>query len=178
MLKPIRWTSVLTFLSLLGTPGILQAQTSPLQAQQTALNQEICAQNWLAAFHQTNAILATPQLPPDYQGQITKLRTQLVELHNSRAVFSSIPGCAGGTGAATTSSTGSRVNWNNAQTDLDAGKYDPGVNIYYGQRYGGGSSSGGSYSGGSGNCDTPGQTDSIERRCGGRAASVRPGGRR
>ncbi|HEY9909379.1 MAG TPA: hypothetical protein V6D18_17450, partial [Thermosynechococcaceae cyanobacterium] len=118
-----------------------------------------------------------PQLPPDYQGQITQLRAKLVNLHNTKAVFPSIPGCGGGAGAGAPSSVGSRVDWNNAQIDINAGKYDPGVNTYYGQQYGGGYS-GGSYSSGSGNCDTPGQYDVRGRSCGGRAASERPGGRR
>jgi endonuclease YncB( thermonuclease family) len=66
----------------------------------------------------------------------------------------------------------SSFDWSKAQQMIDSGNYSTGVNSAE-------SSYGGSFSnsGSGGNCDSPSDTDSAGRRCGGRAASEKPGGR-
>jgi micrococcal nuclease len=64
-----------------------------------------------------------------------------------------------------------RVNWRNAQQDIDSGRYS--VRII---DAGGGRSYGG-FTGGGGGCNVPSDRAADGSRCGGRAASQRPGGR-
>lgn len=73
----------------------------------------------------------------------------------------------------------STFNWEQGQKDLESGRYNTGVNVPLPSSSvynGSGGYGGGGYSG-SGRCNTPSDTDRNGNRCGGRAASERPGGR-
>jgi micrococcal nuclease len=72
----------------------------------------------------------------------------------------------------TGNASNSNFDWRKAQQMIDSGNYSTGVNSAE-------SSYGGSYtnSGSGGNCESPSDRDSAGRRCGGRAASEKPGGR-
>jgi micrococcal nuclease len=69
----------------------------------------------------------------------------------------------------------SSFDWSKAQHMIDSGKYSSGVNSVDSSN----GNFGGSYptSGSGGTCSSPSDRDSAGRRCGGRAASKRPGGR-
>jgi micrococcal nuclease len=99
---------------------------------------------------------ANPVMPWDFRRALGAERSHATKLRSPQ------------TGNASNSS----FDWSKAQQMIDSGNYSTGVNSAE-------SSYGGSYSnsGSGGNCNSPSDTDSAGRRCGGRAASEKPGGR-
>lgn len=175
MLKTSHWTIAVAALVVLGvvSPGL--AQTPALQAQQIALKEAVCRQNWDQAIQLTTALLGSPDISASYHAEMIMLSPQLVGLRDAKAILPSVPGCEG----VPVTNTPARVDWGQAQSDINAGKYRVGDNPVTSIYDGTGFSSGGGFpsSGSGGACSTPGQRDSIGRRCGGRAASERPGGK-
>lgn len=168
----------------------------PVTAQQTdidALIQDLrlamCVQDWNSALGLTSQIIGSPDLPAEYRQSYVNFRYQIEGYRSSNARFESVQGCEGVEVAAPTSqpeetpSTGfvSEERWQWAVDTVEAGAGQSGSSNNsnrpnYGSQWGdtGWTQRQGS---GSGRCNSPNDIDAAGRRCGGRASSVRPGGR-
>ncbi|MEO1148082.1 MAG: hypothetical protein AAFY26_21075 [Cyanobacteria bacterium J06638_22] len=145
------------FVMLLGAGAV--AQTRDLRSE---LQSEVCRQNWESAIVLTDRLLAT-DLGLQREAFLD-LRETLVGYRDSGTFLEFVEGCGNGAG----------LDWEGGRSAAQTRSGDADRPADYFSTGGSSSFSGGS--GSTGNCVNPWDTDSLGRRCGGRASSVRPGG--